>query len=285
MPLLGAHMSISGGLQLAFERLREVEGEAMQVFTKSERQWRAAPLPPETIQLFHKTWEESGKVPVAAHDSYLINLAAVDEAILEKSVNAFAEELQRASLLGIPYLITHPGSHLGTGVESGLERFVVNIDRAVERAESPQVSVLIETTAGQGTNLGSTFEEVAYILDRSRFGSSFGVCYDTCHTFAAGYDIRSKDTYTATFERFEETVGLHRLKFFHINDSKKGLALHVDRHEHIGTGQLGLEAFRLLLNDSRFRNHPMVLETPKEDGLERDKENLRVLRSLIEPSA
>ena len=285
MPLLGAHMSIAGGLYLAFKRLMEVEGAALQVFTKSERQWRSAPLPPEAVRLFRDTWEECGRVPVASHDSYLINLAALEPANLEKSVNAFADELQRAGQLGIPYLITHPGSHLGQGVEAGLYRFVRNLDRAIEQADTPEVMVLIETTAGQGTNLGSSFEEVAFIVNSSKYGSVLGVCYDTCHTFAAGYDIRTAEAYEKTMEQFARVVGFEHLKFFHLNDCKKGLGSRIDRHEHIGAGQLGLEAFRLLLNDSRFRNHPMVLETPKEDALERDKENLRVLHSLLKSPA
>ncbi|MCE5242387.1 MAG: deoxyribonuclease IV [Syntrophobacteraceae bacterium] len=285
MPLLGAHMSISGGLHLSLERLRQVDGDALQLFTKSERQWRSVPLSEEAVRLFRENWVECGKVPVAAHDSYLINLAALDPAILEKSVNAFAEELQRAGILGIPYLITHPGSHLGQGVEAGLERFVSNLDKAVERANAPEVAVLLETTAGQGTNLGSSFEEITHIIGSSRFSGSLGVCFDTCHAFAAGYDIRTAETYAETFRKFAEVVGFDRLKFFHLNDSKKGLGARVDRHEHIGEGELGLAAFRHLLNDSRFSGHPMVLETPKENGLEKDRENLKVLRSLIETSA
>lgn len=280
MPLLGAHMSIAGGLHTAFERIREVEGQALQLFTKSERQWKAPDLRPAEVEAFHRLWEESGRMPVAAHDTYLINLAAPDPSNLERSVLAFAGELQRASTLGIPYLVTHPGSHLGKGVEAGLEWFVINLDRAIELSETTGVEVLIETTAGQGTNLGSTFEEIAHILGASRHGSRMGVCFDTCHAFAAGYDLRTPEAYERTFKHLDRTVGLGRLKFFHINDSKKDLGSHVDRHEHIGKGKLGLEPFRLLLNDPRFDRHPMVLETPKEKDLELDRENLAVLRSL-----
>jgi len=281
MPLLGAHMSIAGGLHLAFDRLQEVKGEALQIFTKNERQWKASDITQTDAKLFTDKWEIAGHPPVAAHDSYLINLAAIDPMKLDKSVAAFSEELQRTELLGIPFLITHPGSHLGEGIEAGLATFVTNLDRAIQLSRTSRVSILIETTAGQGTNLGSTFNEIAYILQESRNGERLGVCYDTCHTFAAGYDLRTNKEYQKTFSEFDEIVGLEHLKFFHLNDSKKGLASRVDRHEHIGGGFIGLEGFRLLLNDARFRRHPMVLETPKGKDLKEDKENLRILRSLI----
>jgi len=281
MPLLGAHMSIAGGLHLAFARIREVQGDALQIFTSNQRQWRTAPLTPEMVADFQQQWEKNGHMPVAAHDSYLINLAAPDSDQLEKSVDAFADELQRAATLGIPFLITHPGSHLGQGIDVGLERFVGNLDRAITRSKVSEVKVLLETTAGQGTNLGSSFEEIGCILSRSTYGDDLGVCFDTSHAFAAGYDFRTLETYEDTFSRFDRIIGLERLEFFHINDSKRPLGSRVDRHEHIGKGEIGLSAFRLLLNDSRFQQHPMVLETPKGKDLKEDKENLRVLRSLI----
>jgi deoxyribonuclease IV len=282
MPLLGAHMSIAGGLHMAFQRIRDVQGEALQLFTKSERQWNAPALEPSEVEIFHRYWEENGRMPVGAHDTYLINLAAPDPVKLERSVLAFAEELRRSASLGIPFLITHPGSHLGEGVEPGLERFVANLDRAIELSETSIVEVLLETTAGQGTNLGATFEEIAYILNNSRYTDRLGICFDTCHAFAAGYDLRTPEAYERTFRHLDETIGLERLKFFHVNDSKKGLGSRVDRHEHIGKGTLGLEAFRLLLNDPRFKHHPMVLETHKEKDLALDRENLAVLRSLLQ---
>lgn len=282
MPLLGAHMSIAGGLHMAFVRIRDVQGEALQLFTKSERQWKAPVLEPSEVEAFHQHWEQSGRMPVAAHDTYLINLAAPDPVKLERSVAAFAEELRRAATLRIPYLITHPGSHLGEGVEVGLERFVVNLDRAIELAETSSVEVLLETTAGQGTNLGSSFEEIAYLLEHSKHSAGMGICFDTCHAFAAGYDIRNREAYERTFQHLDKTIGVKRIKFFHLNDSLKDLGSRVDRHEHIGKGKIGLEGFRLLLNDPRFRHHPMVLETHKEKDLELDRENLSVLRSLLE---
>ncbi len=285
MPLLGAHMSIAGGLHLAFARIREVQGESLQIFLSNQRQWKTTPLTSEVVTEFRRQWEKNNHLPVAAHDSYLINLAAPDPTILERSVAAFADELQRAAALGISFLITHPGSHRGQGVEAGLERFVENMDRAITRSQTSTVMVLIENTAGQGTNLGSTFEEISFIISESQYGDGLGVCFDTSHAFAAGYDIRTRVTYEDTLSTFDQIIGLKRLKFFHINDSKRPLDSRVDRHEHIGEGEIGLAGFRLLLNDPRFWQHPMVLETPKGKELKEDKKNLKVLRSLIAKKA
>ncbi len=281
MPLLGAHMSIAGGLHLAFPRIRKVKGEALQIFLSNQRQWKTSPLAPEMVENFRLQWKKTDYMPVAAHDSYLINLAAPDSVTAEKSVVGFADELQRAATLGIAFLVAHPGSHRGQDVEAGLERFVRNLDRAITRSKTSKVMVLIETTAGQGTNLGSKFEEIGFILSESDYGDDLGVCFDTSHSFAAGYDIRTPETYEETFSQFDRIIGLERLKFFHLNDSKRPLGSRVDRHQHIGKGEIGLEGFRLLLNDRRFRHHPMVLETPKGKDLTEDKRNLRVLRSLI----
>ena len=281
MPLLGAHMSIAGGLDLAFARLSQVGGEALQMFLRNERRWQTPPLTQEVVARFREAHEESRHLPIAAHDSYLINLAAPDPLVQERSVAAFADELEAAEALGIPLLVTHPGSHLGQGVEAGLERFVQGMDRAIALSRMSSVVVLIETTAGQGTNLGSTFEEIAFILGRSRHGDRLGVCLDTCHCFAAGYDLRTPEVYEETVRRFERIIGLKRLKFFHLNDSKGGLGSRLDRHEHIGKGKIGLAGFQLVLKDVRFREHPMVLETPKGKDLKEDKKNLKVLRSLM----
>lgn len=281
MPLLGAHMSIAGGVHLAFDRLGEVGGEALQIFTKNHRQWKENRLSDESIELFRVKWEKSGRIPVAAHDVYLINLAAADDLIAAKSTLAFAEELRRCAELGIPYLVMHPGAHVGEGFEPALERMVKNLDLAFEAAEVETVSLLIENTAGQGSSLGATFEQINIILEASRYGKKMGVCFDTCHGFAAGYDISSEKAYAETMARFDAAIGLDRLKFFHLNDSKKGFRSRVDRHEHIGRGEIGLDGFRFLLNDPRFQHHPMVLETPKGKDLSEDRENLRVLRSLL----
>ncbi len=278
--LLGAHESISGGLHLAFARMSQVGGNCLQIFTRNQRQWHSKPLSSEEISLFSQAWMESGKIPVASHASYLINLGKEQA---EKSVKSFAEELHRCHLLSIPMVVIHPGSHGGIGVEAGLENVVKNLDATIEMAgaEAEDVMILIETTAGQGTGLGSRFEEVSSILTSSRYPDRLGVCVDTCHIFAAGYDIRTHAAYDKTFALFDEVVGLDKIKFFHLNDSKKELSSKVDRHEHIGQGLIGLEAFRCLLNDERFSAIAKVIETPKGKELVEDKENLALLKSLV----
>ncbi len=282
MPLLGAHMSIAGGLHKAFDRISRVKGEALQVFSKNQRQWRVPPLTDAEISDFLAAWQQWGKGPVAAHDSYLINLANPDENKANRAVAAFADEIIRAKRLSIPYLVMHPGSHVGAGIDAGLEHLTTNLDRAFDQVKEAQtVMVLLETTAGQGTGLGASFEELAYVLEHSRYQERLGVCLDTCHVFAAGYDISSIAGYEKTLADFDKIIGLERLNFFHLNDSKKDLGSRVDRHEHIGKGKIGLAGFRLLLNDPRFANHPMVLETPKEKDLKEDIENLKLLKSLM----
>ncbi len=280
MPI-GAHMSVSGGLELAFERIRRVGGKALQIFTRNQRQWTAKPVSEEEARRFAAAWQEWGEYTIASHDSYLVNLASPKAETVKKSVTTLALELERAEMLGISYVVMHPGAHLGEGVEAGLKRFVANLDEVFDRARNgKKVMILIETTAGQGTSLGAKFEEIAFILRESSHSDRLGVCLDTCHIFAAGYDFRTSETYRQTFADFDEIIGLDRLKFFHLNDSKKELGSRVDRHEHIGQGKIGLAGFRLLLKDPRFRDHPMTLETPKSQDLHEDVENLRVLREL-----
>ena len=210
----------------------------------------------------------------------LINLASAKPDLIKKSIAAFVEELHRCELLNIPYVVMHPGSHGGDGVETGLKRFVKHLDEALELADS-KITLLIETTAGQGTGLGSRFEELATIINNSQYSNKLGVCVDTCHIFAAGYDIRSEESYRKTMDTFDQLVGIERIKFFHLNDSKKGLACRVDRHEHIGQGEIGIEGFRNLLNDPHFVEHPMTLETPKGKDLQEDRDNLHTLRKLL----
>jgi len=282
MPLLGAHMSVEGGLHKAFERISLVKGESLQIFSKNQRQWSAPALSASGIKQFSEAWQQWGRKPVAVHGSYLINMANPDTIKANKAVNAFADEISRTGQLDIKYLIIHPGSHLGAGCEKGLTLLTANLDRAFKQADAAtSVMVLLETTAGQGTGLGSSFEELAYVIDHSAYSHRLGVCFDTCHAFAAGYDISTKAGYKKTFTDFNKSIGLERLKFFHLNDSKKELGSRVDRHEHISKGKIGLEGFRLLLNDPRFARHPMVLETPKEKDLKEDITNLKLLRSLI----
>jgi deoxyribonuclease IV len=278
---LGAHMSIAGGLHLAVERIMSLEGTAMQIFTKNHRQWNARPLSRQEIDLFKNGCEIWGGHPIGAHDTYLINLAAPDPTIREKSIAAFADELERCEALSVPFLITHPGSSLEDGKDRGLETFVASMDKAIENSRTEAALILLENTAGQGTNLGADFEQLAWIIGASRHPARLGVCFDTCHAFGAGYELRTEQGYAETFERFDGTIGLSRLKFFHLNDTKNVLGSRKDRHEHIGQGHLGLEPFRMLLNDPRFVSIPKVLETPKEKDMAEDRENLRVLRSLI----
>jgi len=280
IPLLGAHESVAGGLHLAFERIERVGGEALQIFTRNQRQWHTAELGVEEIDLFKKAHEKSGAMPVASHASYLVNLATGKDELLDKSVHNLALELIRCAQLGVPYVVLHPGSHGGDGVEVGLDRFIRGLDRAIEES-GVTVQVLVETTAGQGTGLGSRFAELAYILDNSKFPELLGVCVDTCHVFAAGYELRTADGYEVTVAALASSVGLDKIRFFHLNDSKKELGSRVDRHEHIGRGAIGLDGFKYLLNDKRFAGLPMTLETPKSDSLAEDRENLQVLRSLL----
>lgn len=284
MPLLGAHESTAGGLHLAFVRIASVGGESLQIFTRNQRQWQAPPLSSEEIAAFRAQKEQAAGLPVASHASYLINLGSSNQELAAKSVQAFADELRRCDLLAIPWVVIHPGSHGGDGVEAGLARVVENLDAAFIAAGKSAVRVLLETTAGQGTGLGSRFEELGWMISNSGFSGRLGVCLDTCHIFAAGYDIRTPDAYAGTMAEFDRTVGLERLCFFHLNDCKKELGSRVDRHEHIGQGRIGLEGFRLLLNDPRFAGQAMTLETPKGKDLAEDKENLRLLRSLHQPA-
>ena len=284
MPLFGAHMSIAGGLANAFERIGRVNGRALQIFTKNQRQWFAAPLTEEEIVDFNAARQEWGDLPIGAHDSYLINLANPEKKAAALAINAFSDEIQRCAQLAIPYLIMHPGSHLGAGIESGLATLTANLDLAIAKAASGSVTILLETTAGQGTGLGSRFEELAQVLEKSKHTEQLGVCLDTCHIFGAGYDIRSPRVYEQTIQEFDRVIGLERLKFFHVNDSKKELASRVDRHEHIGQGHIGLDGFALLVNDPRFAGLPMVLETPKQKDLAEDRKNLAVLKQLLTSS-
>ncbi len=280
MPYLGAHESVAGGLHLAFDHIRSVGGEALQIFTRNQRQWKPKPVSEEEQILFAAAWQENKALPVASHASYLVNLASGKEELVEKSITAFADELERCQLLNIPFVVMHPGSHGGDGVERGLERFTKNLDIAINRADN-DVTILLETTAGQGTALGSQFEELAAILRSSANSSKLGICVDTCHIFAAGYDIRSPENYLQTMETFDQLIGIERIRFFHLNDSKKGLGSRVDRHEHIGKGAIGTEGFANLLNDPRFADHPMTLETPKGKDLQEDRDNLQTLRNLL----
>ena len=279
---LGSHMSIAGGLDQAPLRGRQAGCDTIQVFTKSNRQWAAKPLSDGEVERFKANLEATGIGPVVAHDCYLLNLAAPRAALWRKSVAAFRIEIERADRLGIPYLVTHPGAHLGAGEAEGMARVAEALNQLHAASPSARVQVLLETTAGQGTSLGSRFEELAAILAQVAHPDRVGVCLDTCHVFAAGYDIRSAEGYRRTLRELDACVGLRRLKAIHLNDSIQGLGSRVDRHTHIGQGRLGLEAFRLIVNDRRLFRVPMILETPKDnDFVKADRRNLGRLRQLL----
>jgi len=282
VPRLGAHMSISGGVDLAIQRGHSVGCEAIQIFTKSSNQWRAAPLTEEVVESFHANQRDTGIGPVVGHTAYLINLASPDPALWQKSVDAFVEEMERAQRMGLPYLVTHPGAHTGAGEKAGIRRVAQAVDEIHARAPHVETMILLETTAGSGSALGGSFEQLAEMIALTQRPNRVGVCLDTNHAFAAGYDLRAPETYAAAFEAFDRILGIHRLRVFHLNDSKRDLGSHVDRHEHIGKGFLGLQPFRMLMNDPRFADRPMILETPKGPDLAEDVENLGLLRSLIE---
>jgi deoxyribonuclease-4 len=278
----GAHMSIAGGLAQAFARGEQVQCETIQIFTRNERQWNARPLDAEEIAEYQAEQERSGIRPVIVHDSYLINMASPKDDLWEKSTNAFRAELERCAALGIPYLVTHPGAHTGSGEEAGLQRIATAFNQLFDEGVGAGVMVLLETTAGQGTALGGRFEHLARLLELVRHPERFGLCVDTCHIFVAGYDIRTPETYAATVAELDRIVGLERVKAFHLNDTEKELGSHSDRHTHIGQGNIGVEGFRMLVNDPRFRHLPMILETPKGKDMAEDAENLALLRSLID---
>lgn len=280
-PLLGAHMSIAGGVEKALLAGERAQCDAIQMFTKSSRQWAAEPYSAEEIQLFHHSQKETGIVKVIAHDSYLLNLGSPDEGLRKKSIRAFIDEMESCESLAIPNLIAHPGAHMGAGEKAGIKRVARSLDQIHKACPGYQVKATLEITAGQGTTLGYRFDQIRSMMDGVKQSERLRVCFDTEHAFAAGYDIRTKEGYERTFTEFDERIGIDLLAAFHLNDSKKEFHSRVDRHEHIGKGHIGVEAFRLLMNDQRFWGLPMCLETPKGLDLKEDKENLSLLRSLI----
>ncbi len=277
---LGAHVSAAGGAHRAVQRIQELGGTAMQLFTRNQRQWKRPRLDEATVAAFRRARSEWGAYPIASHDSYLTNLAAPPGELRERSIQAFADELAQCQALGIPYLVTHPSAHTGQGMEQGIIAYATALDQALELVPGEGVTVLLENTAGQGTSLGARFEELGAIIAASRHPERLGGCLDTCHAFAAGYDLRDEAGYEATLAALDRGVGLGRLGFIHLNDSKHGLGERKDRHEHIGQGQLGVDAFRRILRDPRLGAIPMVIETPKDKDGEFDRMNLRLLRTL-----
>ena len=277
----GSHMSASGGVDKAIARGEELHLESLQLFSKNERQWQAKPLDPGVVEKFHEEVQRTGITNLVVHDSYLINLASPKPDILAKSIPAFTDELDRCDILGIPHLVTHPGAHTGSGVDAGIARFAQSLNEIFASMPDSKTITLLETTAGQGTTLGRTFEEIAAIIDLVEDKSRVGVCMDTCHIFAAGYDYRTPELYAGTMAQFDATVGIDRLKVIHLNDSKNPLGSFKDRHDHIGDGEIGLEGFRQFVNDPRLAGIPGILETEKDDAGENDRRNLATLKSLV----
>lgn len=279
--LFGAHESIAGGVYKAIERGKQATCDTIQIFNKSNNQWRAAKFKPDEIDKFFELIEETGVTVATSHTSYLINIASPDPALNEKSFKSLKEEMERCELLKIPNLVMHPGSHVGAGEEAGMDKIAENINRLFGELNNNNVTLLLETTAGQGTNLGYTFEQLAYMIDRVENKNKIGVCMDTCHIFAAGYGLIDPKDYKKTVKAFDEIIGLDRLRIIHMNDSMKEFGSRRDRHEHIGKGFIGLDGFRNIVNDKRLKRVPMILETPKGEDLTEDIENLKVLRSLV----
>jgi deoxyribonuclease-4 len=280
-PLLGTHMSIAGGVGNALLDGKRVDCDAIQIFTKSSRQWASKPYSKEEIEQFVINRKETGITKVIAHDSYLLNLGSPDTALRVRSVMAFIDELERCEVLGVTNLIAHPGAHVGAGEAEGIKTIAKSLDEVHTACPGYDVKITLEITAGQGSNLGYRFEQIGNIMDATKESDRLRVCFDTEHAFAAGYDLRTPEGYERTFSEFDEAIGLDRLTAFHLNDSKKEFHSRVDRHEHIGKGFIGVAAFGLLMNDKRFWGLPMCLETPKGPDLKEDRENLTLLRSLI----
>jgi len=276
-------MSMAGGYFKAVEAAHRAGCDCVQLFTKNNNQWRAKPITDDHAEQFRTALDELGISHPISHDSYLINLASPEAELWKKSIDAMRVELQRAEQLGIPYVVAHPGAFTTSTEARGLKRIVRALNEVHKQTKGCSAHVLLETTAGQGSNLGWKFEHLADILEGVRDPDRLGVCFDTCHVFAAGYPLESEKQYKATMRKFNQAIGVKQIKAFHLNDSKKPLGSRVDRHARIGAGEIGLQAFRHLLADRRFRKTPMYLETPKGEvkGVDLDKINLRTLRRLI----
>ncbi len=281
MPLLGAHMSIGGGVHRAVERGAEASCDAIQLFTSSSQQWRTKPIEDAEAALFKDLQLARGIAPAVAHASYLINMASPDRRLRRRSSAALLEEIDRCDRLGLPYLIIHPGAHMGTGEEAAFDAIAGLLDQVLRRRPDSRTTILLENTAGMGTSVGHRFEHLREILDRLEARERVALCIDTCHLFAAGYDISTERGYRQVLQELDRTLGLDHVKTLHLNDSKKGLGCRLDRHEHIGAGSLGVTAFWCLLNDGRFDGVPMLLETPKGPDLAEDRTNLALLRAQL----
>ena len=280
--LLGSHISIAGGVPRAIERARAMGSTAMQIFVKNNMQWFARPFAKEEIRAFLEHPQRPELAVVFAHANYLINLAATNPQFYANSLQALAEELTRADQLELPFLVLHPGAHLGVGEEAGLEKVVSSIDKVFAKIPKVKTRLALETTAGQGSCLGHQFEHLAYLIAHVREPERLCVCLDTAHVFAAGYDITTEVGAKKTFREFDRTIGLAHLVALHLNDSKTARGSRVDRHDHIGKGQIGPDAFRVIMRDRRFRKIPKVLETPKGKDYREDLENFATLRAFLD---
>ena len=279
MKFIGAHVSAAGGVQNAPLNALKIGATAFGLFTKNQRQWKGKPLSAQNIDAFQRNCADSGYGPeqILPHDSYLINLGHPDPEALEKSRQAFLDEMQRCEALGLKYLNFHPGSHLGKiSVSQSIRNVAQSVNRALEHTR--QVTAIIENTAGQGSTLGHTFQQLAEMIDQIQDKSRVGVCLDTCHSYAAGYDIKTRKGYKAVLADFDRVVGMAYLKAMHLNDAKKGLASRIDRHESIGKGTLGVEPFGYIMNDPRLKGIPLILETPDEDLW---AEEIRLLKGMV----
>lgn len=282
--LLGAHFSIAKGLHNAIYKAHSYDCNALQIFTKNAHTWKERELSQDEINRFNRARKDTGITAITSHTAYLINLAADEKKKHVMSCNALAHELVRSSILGIPFVVLHPGSHMGRGENDGMQKIIASINAIFNQTADVKTRLLLETTAGQGSSLGHTFEQLAMIMDKVKDTRRLGICLDTSHIFAAGYDIRTKASYNTTISKFDEILGLEHLNLIHLNDSKKNLDSRVDRHEHIGEGHIGIEAFKLFMNDERFANIPKIIETPKHNkGADHDMINLNRLRGLFQP--
>lgn len=279
--LLGAHVSTSGGVPTIFDRGREIGANALAFFSKNNNRWKSRPFDETVLQTFRDGRRDDDGAPLAIHASYLINLASSSEEILARSIEGMVDELVRAAQLEVGAVVLHPGAHMGAGSAAGTDRVARALDRIHSMTPELDVVTLLETSAGQGSCLGCTFEELGAMIDAVDRQDRVAVCIDTCHIFAAGYDIRTPAGWESAVEELDRFVGIDRVALFHLNDSKRELGSRVDRHQHIGEGEIGLEPFGHILNDPRFRGIPKVLETPKTVPVESDVENLRRLRSLL----
>ncbi len=279
--LIGAHLSTKGGVCTIFERAKRVDARAIALFSKNGSQWKAKPLEEDVCADFQRLRAELGDPPVIVHAAYLINLATTNAEFLAKSIAGMIDELERAARLGAGAVVLHPGAHMGAGVNEGLDRIARSLDAVHAAIPENRVVTLLETAAGQGSCLGCTFAELGAILRRVDDPARLGICIDTCHVFSAGYDIRTQEGWDRMIDEVEREVGIENVGAFHLNDSKKPLGSRVDRHQHIGEGEIGLEPFGFVLNDPRFARVPKVLETPKPDEFEADIRNLAKLRSLL----